>query len=308
MALALFGPFVVIGGAWTLFGPAAPRTIAWHPPTHFGVSSIWAQPLRVFSPDLRFGWLGLVVLAAAGLCIWRAWATWRGRGIVAALLIASVLAPFLYLSAMIVDDDTGPMDGRLLQPTRVLLTIVIAIAISATLAAAAKALRSRDRAAWPTAAFGLAAVLAVLAFNPYQKPSTYLLGESTSAEQLAQAWVAHPHPQLRGSFTNIDPDLGLLAPGIDAKTLIFSNVPERLWFETGRLAIALPEKVGRTDDRPTPGYDAQLQLLVETLRTRPSVIVWCGGPNPVIESPADLGLVSVAKTERCEVWRAAPSA
>jgi hypothetical protein len=272
------------------------------------VSSIWEQPLRVFSPDLRFGWIGLVVLAAVALCLWRARASWRGTGVEAALVIAVVLAPFLYLSAMIVDDDTGPMDGRLLQPTRVLLTIVVATGIAATVAATWRALRWRTGRALPAIAFGLAAVVAVLAFSPFQRPSTYLLGQSTSAVQFAQAFVPKPHAQLRGSFTNEDPDLGVLVPQIAAGDLIFSNVPERLWFETGRDAIALPEKVGRTDERPTPGYDAQVALLRETLRTRPSVLVWCGGPDPVVESPADLGLVSVAKTEKCEVWSAPPPA
>jgi hypothetical protein len=298
-AAAAVGPGLGITLLWMAVAPGPPRRLGWHPPTTFGLVDIVTRPLALLSPTARADVVGVgcfVVAVSAVALLARARVV---RNVLVPAMTAWALPPFLALAAATVDDDTGPRDPRLLLPTVALLAVLMAAGLAGMIAAAG---RRRPRRLLRVAATTLVGVAVVACSNPFVHRSVYLLGDYSVAEQIRSGLSRHPRSQLRGRLDEerrLSPLVSLVPP----RTVIFSDAPEQVWLETGRPAIAVPERFGRTDRRPTPGLDRQLWTLRRTLAAGRGVYVWCHQNIDDAALPPQLGLEQVADTGPCGLWQ-----
>lgn len=57
-------------------------------------------------------------------------------------------------------------------------------------------------------------------------------------------------------------------------TSIYSNAPEAIYFQTGRMALRIPSSYQSANRRPNPDFASEMSAMGAQLQTGQAVIVW----------------------------------
>jgi 4-amino-4-deoxy-L-arabinose transferase-like glycosyltransferase len=284
-ALSLAPLFAWLAWVGHAAGRATNRSAVFHPPgwTYVGGGivrvSTWVLPAEVPAP------VRLVALAlVAGLLGWVAWRDRRHARPTADELVAPAgarpttrgLAGFVglfavaYLAALVADralfDVTGRLDDRFLLPFH-----------AAVIVLAAWALRTVDLRRSHLARIGLTAVVGVHIVS-----GALWVYDATTDPEVRPGGFASP----AWSHSTVIDEVRALP----AAAPVYTNEVDALWFHTGRVASAVPEKRIFLTGRPNRRYAAQLGEMDDRLRSGGLLVYFTSVParRVFLPTPSEL--------------------
>jgi hypothetical protein len=265
-------PAIVLQGVWVLrtvhsAGPSAIRHISLYGEITSTLREGWRTTSAWLVPGMGEVW---GIFAAAGVAVVLVVAIWESRplrprqepAMAAALLAACYLG--LVLASRLLADPGIPLDDRMMAPLLVLLEVALVLVV-------APAWRS-----WPTPAKALVAVLVTLWWGAALRVS---VGSARYAVQTGNdfaedCWRESP--------------LVAWVRANGGGHALFTNVPEALYFHTGRLAHELPDE---RDEKTIAAF-------ADTIARRNAIVVafdeTCGVVNKTDSLLARLPLREVA--------------
>jgi hypothetical protein len=273
-------------------GTATNREIAFHPVAAerlrqaLDTFNEWLLPQLALSDRAT---LGVALVAAAALAVLCAAAFRRGgraaRFVAVHLAYALAYFAFLVLAVTLIDAQT-PFDRRILLPLRIALVIPLVIGVHALGAAAPRAGRA-----------AMAVVVVWLALSAQHM--------AVSAMRLHRSGYGYTGTSWRSI------DLPRLVRTAGAR-IIYSNVPEALYFLTGVPARELPFAVDRWTRRSNPEFPRQAARMRAELDSRNAAIIYLPRAQRPFAPTADqlstsLGLSRTAWGNSALVLRRTPA-
>jgi len=189
---------------------------------------------------------------------------------VVALLFLLAYAGLLITSISVADDST-PLDVRILSPLMP-IAIVLVVGLAALLAR-----RRPDRADWPRRVAAVSGPALGGVYLVSQALALVVWARPARAEGLELNAIARSAPALLGRVSALPSD-----------AVVYSNMPDLIYYITGRVVNGLPWRHSPTSLLPNPQYAAELAGLAQNAAPTYVVVFELGSDRTYVATLEDV--------------------